>query len=66
MTRIFCWAKPPKAAGFVAIRVNVKIDADMTEAEKVGLCMRWKKRCPIADNMAYDHQHHGASGGLTG
>ena len=39
-------------AGFVAIRVNVKIDADMTEAEKVAFLHEVEKRCPIADNMA--------------
>ena len=39
-------------AGFVAIRVKVKIDADMTEAEKVSFLHEVEKRCPIADNMA--------------
>ncbi len=39
-------------AGFVAIRVKVKINADMTEAEKVAFLHEVEKRCPIADNMA--------------
>ena len=39
-------------AGFVAIRVNVKIDADMTDAEKAAFLHEVEKRCPIADNMA--------------
>lgn len=39
-------------AGFVAIRANVKIDADMTEDEKKAFVHEIEKRCPIADNMA--------------
>lgn len=39
-------------AGFVAIRVKVNIDADLSEDEKKAFLHDIEKRCPIADNMA--------------
>lgn len=39
-------------AGFVAIRAQVKIDADMSEEEKTAFLHDIEKRCPIADNMS--------------
>ena len=39
-------------AGFIAIRANVTIDADMTEDEKKAFLHDIETRCPIADNMA--------------
>lgn len=39
-------------AGFVAIRVKVSIDADMTPEEKAAFLHEVEKRCPIADNIA--------------
>lgn len=39
-------------AGFVAIRAQVKIDADMSEEEKAAFLHEIEKRCPIADNMS--------------
>lgn len=39
-------------AGFVAIRAQVKIDADMSEEEKAAFLHDIEKRCPIADNMS--------------
>lgn len=38
-------------AGFVEIRANVKIDADMTIEEKEALLKEISDRCPIADNI---------------
>ncbi len=38
-------------AGFVEIRAFVKIDADMTDAEKEAYLEKITKRCPIADNI---------------
>lgn len=38
-------------AGFTEIRVNVNIDADMTEEEKQAFLHRVDARCPISDNM---------------
>jgi uncharacterized OsmC-like protein len=38
-------------AGFVEIRANVKIDADMTIEEKEAYLEEITRRCPIADNM---------------
>ncbi|PIE78375.1 MAG: osmotically inducible protein C [Candidatus Delongbacteria bacterium] len=38
-------------AGFVEIRANVKIDSDMTLAEKQAFLDEVEKRCPIADNV---------------
>lgn len=39
-------------AGFVAIRAQVKIDADMSDEEKAAFLHDIEKRCPIADNMS--------------
>lgn len=38
-------------AGFSAIRVHAKIDADMTKAEKEQLLRDIDARCPISDNI---------------
>ncbi|MEA3326559.1 MAG: OsmC family protein [Chloroflexota bacterium] len=38
-------------AGFTEIRVNVNIDADMTDEEKQAFIERVDARCPISDNM---------------
>ncbi len=39
-------------AGFTEIRSFIKIDADLTLAEKEALVHEIEARCPIADNMA--------------
>ncbi|MDD2277815.1 MAG: OsmC family protein [Bacteroidales bacterium] len=39
-------------SGFTEIRSLVKIDADMTDAEKIAFLHEIEVRCPIADNMA--------------
>jgi uncharacterized OsmC-like protein len=38
-------------AGFTEIRVDVDIDADMTDAEKQAFFHKVDSRCPISDNM---------------
>lgn len=38
-------------AGFSAIRVHTKIDADMTQAEKEAFLKEIDARCPISDNV---------------
>jgi putative redox protein len=38
-------------AGFTDIRVHVKIDADMSQAEKEQLLREIDARCPISDNI---------------
>ena len=38
-------------AGFTEVRVNVNIDADMTDEEKQAFFARVDERCPISDNM---------------
>lgn len=40
-------------AGFIEIRSNVHIDADISFEEKKALLEDISKRCPIADNMAF-------------
>lgn len=40
-------------AGFEGVRVNVMIDADMTQQEKEQFVQEIDKRCPISDNIAY-------------
>jgi putative redox protein len=37
--------------GFTEIRVNVKIEADMTDEEKKAFLERIDARCPISDNL---------------
>lgn len=37
--------------GFSGIRVNVKIDADMTQEEKETFLQEIDERCPISDNI---------------
>jgi len=39
-------------AGFTGLRVNVKIDADMSQAEKEAFLHEVDSRCPISDNIA--------------
>ncbi|MCB8964010.1 MAG: OsmC family protein [Bacteroidales bacterium] len=39
-------------SGFTEIRTFVKINADITEEEKIALLHDIEQRCPIADNMA--------------
>jgi uncharacterized OsmC-like protein len=39
-------------AGFTEIRVNAKIDADMTDEEKKAFLARVDARCPISDILA--------------
>lgn len=39
-------------AGFTEIRFNVRIDADMSEEEKIAYLHEIESRCPIADNLA--------------
>lgn len=39
-------------AGFTEIRVNAKIDADMSEEEKKAFLARVDARCPISDILA--------------
>ena len=41
-------------AGFTEIRVNVNIDADMTNEEKQAFFARVDARCPISDNMLHN------------
>jgi len=41
-------------AGFTEIRVNVNIDADMTDEEKQAFFARVDARCPISDNMLHN------------
>ena len=38
-------------AGFSDIRIHVKIDADMTQAEKEAFLKEVDARCPISDNI---------------
>lgn len=38
-------------AGFTEIRVNIDIDADMTDEEKQEFFEKVDSRCPISDNM---------------
>ncbi|MFO7844771.1 MAG: OsmC family protein, partial [Bacteroidales bacterium] len=40
-------------AGFTEIRSYINIDADMSNKEKQAFIEEIEKRCPIADNMAY-------------
>ncbi len=40
-------------AGFTQIRSLVKIDADLTDEEKVEFLHEIERRCPIADNMQF-------------
>ncbi len=42
---------PEKRAGFSSITARVKIDCDLTTAEKESLLAEIEKRCPISDNL---------------
>jgi uncharacterized OsmC-like protein len=38
-------------AGFTGVRVQVKVDADMSQAEKEAFIKEVDARCPISDNV---------------
>ncbi|HOK23414.1 MAG TPA: OsmC family protein [Candidatus Hydrothermia bacterium] len=44
-------AKEPRA-GFYKIKVNFKIDADISKEEKEGLLKEIEARCPVGDNLS--------------
>jgi len=50
-TDVFMGKNTVDRAGFSAIRVHTKIDADMTQAEKEQYLHDIDARCPISDNI---------------
>ncbi len=52
-TDVFMGKNSKDRAGFSAIRVHTKIDADMTHAEKEAFLHEIDRRCPISDNIQF-------------
>ena len=50
-TDVFQGKSTESRAGFTAIRVHTKIDADMTQQEKEQFVREIDARCPISDNV---------------
>lgn len=50
-TDVFLGKSTAMRAGFSAIRVRAKFDADMTQAEKEQFLKEIDARCPISDNV---------------
>lgn len=42
---------PSKRSGFEEIVLNVKLDADISDEEKMAFLEEVEKRCPVADNI---------------
>ena len=55
---VFMGKSTEPRAGFVDIRMEVVVDADMTQEEKVAFVTKVESRCPVSDALANTSKVH--------